>query len=41
MKIPANTNHKFSENCYIKKGLKLLVDSSKNKIPSIIKMILK
>jgi len=40
MKIPANKNQKFIENFFIKKGLKLLVDLSKNKKPSVNQMII-
>ena len=36
MKKPLNKNQKFIENFFIKKGLKLLVDLSKKKKPTII-----
>ena len=40
MKKPLNKNQKFIENFFIKKGLKLLVDLSKKKTPSINQMII-
>jgi hypothetical protein len=40
MKKPANKNQKFIENFFIKKGLKLLVDLSKKKKPSVNQMII-
>tara|TARA_B100001057_G_scaffold448846_1_gene489530 strand:- start:1487 stop:2299 length:813 start_codon:yes stop_codon:yes gene_type:complete len=40
-KKPVNKNKKFIENFFIKKGLKILVDLSKNKKPSVNNMILK
>ena len=40
MKKPPNKNHKFVENFFIKKGLKLLVDLSKNKKPSVNEMMI-
>ena len=39
-KKPVNRNQKFIENFFIKKGLKLLVDLSKKKKPSVNEMIL-
>jgi len=39
-KKPINKNSKFIENFFIKKGLKLLVDLSKKKKPSVNEMIL-
>ena len=39
MKKPANKNQKFIETFFIKKGLKLLVDLSKKKKPSVNQMI--
>ena len=39
MKKPAKKNQKFIENFFIKKGLKLLVDLSKKKKPSVNQMI--
>ena len=39
MKKPVNKNKKFIENFFIKKGLKLLVDLSKKKKPSINQMV--
>ena len=39
MKKPANKNQKFVENFFIKKGLKLLVDQSKKKKPSVNQVI--
>ena len=39
MKRPVNKNQKFIENFFIKKGLKLLVDLSKKKKPSVNQMI--
>ena len=40
MRKPVNKNQKFIENFFIKKGLKLLVDLSKNKKPSVNQMII-
>ena len=40
MKKPLNKNQKFIENFFIKKGLKLLVDLSKKKKPTINQMII-
>ena len=40
MKKPANKNQKIIENFFIKKGLKLLVDLSKKKKPSVNQMII-
>ena len=40
MKKPLNKNQKFIENFFIKKGLKLLVDLSKKKKPSVNQMII-
>ena len=40
MKKPQKKNQKFIENFFIKKGLKLLVDLSKKKKPTINQMII-
>jgi hypothetical protein len=40
MKKPVNKNQKFIENFFIKKGLKLLVDLSKKKKPSVNQMVI-
>ena len=39
MKKPVNKNQKSIENFFIKKGLKLLVDLSKKKKPSVNQMV--